>query len=128
MQIRFFGWSASVVACSFLAACNNAVSTTPIATPVVLSVTSLAFTAPGSANAQSFSASQSNYSGNFTASTPAAGSSNSCSSVATITPSSGTSFSVTPLAAGQCAFTISGYGNQTATLTVGVTTATVGGS
>lgn len=128
MQIRFIGWSAFLFACSVLTACGGGVSTTPIGTPVVLSAASLAFTATGSPSTQSFTASESGYSGNFTASTAAAGQSSSCNSVATIAATNATSFSVTPLAAGQCTFTIAGFGLQTATLTVGVTTSTVGGS
>ena len=129
MQIRPFGWSACVAACSVLAACSGAISTTPIiAAPVALSATTLAFTATGSANAKSVSASQPNYNGTFTATTAAAGQSTSCSSIATIASSGGATFSVTPVAAGQCTFTITGFGNQSATLTVGLTTSSVGGS
>jgi hypothetical protein len=89
---------------------------------VVLSSTSLAFTATGAANAQSVSATQANYTGTFTATTTT------CGGIATISPAAGTTFSVTPVAAGSCTFTIAGGGGLSATLTIGVTTTSFGGS
>uniref|UniRef100_E6Q3D4 Uncharacterized protein n=1 Tax=mine drainage metagenome TaxID=410659 RepID=E6Q3D4_9ZZZZ len=105
-------------------------SPTPSPTPgaVVLTPSSLAFTAVGAVNAQSTTASETNYSGAFAASTAAAGQSNSCSGIATISPASGTNFSVTPVAAGHCTFALTGGGTQSATLTIDVTTTNVGGS
>lgn len=87
-----------------------------------LSSSALAFTATGAANAQTVTATQVDYSGAFTAS------GTSCSGIATISPASGTSFTVTPVGAGTCAFTIAGASGASATLSIGVTTTTVGGS
>ncbi len=103
---------------------------TPTPTPgaVVLAPNALAFTAVGATNAQSTTASESNYAGTFTAATAAAGQTNSCSGIATISPAIGTIFSVTPVAAGHCTFTLTGGGTQSATLTIDVTTTNVGGS
>ena len=103
-------------------------SPVPTPGPVVLTPSSLAFTAVGAANVQSTTASETNYSGAFAASTAAAGQSNSCSGIATISPASGTNFSVTPVAAGHCTFALTGGGTQSATLTIDVTTTNVGGS
>lgn len=103
-------------------------SPVPTPGPVVLTPSNLAFTAVGAANAQSTTASETNYTGAFAASTAAAGQSNSCSGIATISPASGTNFSVTPVAAGHCTFTLTGGGTQSATLTIDVTTTNVGGS
>jgi hypothetical protein len=79
-------------------------------------------------NAQTTAASQIGYGGTFTASTAAGGQANSCSGIATISPATGTAFTVTPAAAGHCTFTITGGNAQSATLTVDVTTTSVGGS
>jgi len=110
-------------------------TTSPTATPtsspalgsVVLSATSLAFTAVGASAAQTVSVTQLNYTGNFTPSTAAAGAPNSCSGIATITVPF-TVFVVTPVAAGSCTFTIAGGGAQSALLAISVTTTSVGGS
>lgn len=106
--------------------CAGSVNTTPVATPtpgaVALSTSSLAFTATGAANAASVNATQLNYSGAFTAST------STCGGIATISPASGATFSITPVAAGSCTFTIAGGAGQSATLTIGVTTTAFGGS
>ncbi|HTX55825.1 MAG TPA: hypothetical protein VMD47_01855, partial [Candidatus Acidoferrales bacterium] len=64
---------------------------------------------------------QTNYTGAFTASTT------SCSAIATIANTAST-FTVTPVAAGTCSFTVSGGSDATATLNVVVTTTSVGGS
>jgi len=116
----------AVVFCalSLLAACSSSRGYVPSSTSgvVTLSSSSLAFTATGASDAQSVTVTQVNYSGAFTPSTT------NCTGIATISPASGTSFSVTPVAAGSCTFTIAGGGGQRATLTVGVTTTTVGGS
>jgi hypothetical protein len=97
-------------------------SSGPMPGTVTLSQTSLTFTAAGAANAQSTTASQANYTGTFTASTTT------CSGIATIASTGSAAFSVTPVAAGTCSFTITGGNNMTATLNVVVTTTTVGGS
>ena len=89
---------------------------------MTLSATSLSFTEAGASDAQTVTVTQVNYSGAFTPATTT------CSGIATISPTSGTSFTVTPVAAGSCTFTIAGGGGQSATLSVGVTTTTVGGS
>jgi hypothetical protein len=113
---------------------SPAPSPTPTPTPtataspgaVLLSATTIAFTATGALNAQMVTASQSNYGGIFGASTPSTGS-GSCSGIASASPATGSAFTVTPNAAGQCAFTITGANGQNATLTVVVTTTTFGG-
>ncbi|MBV9408962.1 MAG: hypothetical protein JO164_09060, partial [Candidatus Eremiobacteraeota bacterium] len=71
---------------------------------------------------------QANYGGTFTSSTAASGQPNSCATIATISPATGTTFTVTPVAAGHCTFTIAGGGGNSATLTIDVTTTSVGGS
>jgi hypothetical protein len=96
--------------------------------PVVLTASSISFTGAGTSNAQNVTASQQGYSSNFVASTPNAGQTNSCSGVATISPSSGTSFTVTPVAAGACTFTLTGGSGQSATMKIDVTLTNVGGS
>lgn len=96
----------------------------PVPTPgaVALTPSALNFTATGAAYAQSTTASQSQFGGSFNASTAT------CIGIATVSPSSGTTFTVTPVAAGSCTFTIAGANGTSATLSVGVTTTTVGGS
>jgi hypothetical protein len=106
---------------------SPAASPSPAPGAVLLSVPNLAFTATGAASAQTFAASQANGSGTFTASTAATGS-GSCTGIATIAPTTGSSFTVTPLAAGACTFTIAGDGGQSAALTIDVTSTTLGGS
>ena len=97
--------------------------------PVMLSTPSLSLLGSGAANAQTFTASQSNYGGGFTVTTPAGGQPNSCSAIATVSPSSGAGpFSVTGVAAGACSFTVTGGNGQSAPLTVVVTITTLGGS
>jgi Bacterial Ig-like domain (group 2) len=87
---------------------------------VQLSPSTLNFSASGAQYAQTVSASQ-NDTGTFTVFTTT------CNGIAAISPISGKAFTVTPVAAGSCTFTIMGGAGQTATLTVGVTTTTVGG-
>ena len=84
--------------------------------------------AAGSASAQTFTASQSNYSGSFTSTTPSLGQPNSCSGIVTVAQNSSSQFTVTPVAAGTCVLTIAGGNGQSAPLSVVVTTTTVGGS
>lgn len=107
---------------------------TPTATPtpapgsVTLSINSISFAGTGAANSQTVTASQSNYGGQFAATTPAGGQPNSCSGIATISPTtSSSSFTIAPVGLGHCTFTITGGNGQTTTLTVDVTTTTVGG-
>jgi hypothetical protein len=95
--------------------------------PVVLNPSSLNFLATGANYTQTTTASQTGFSGTFTTSTPPAGQPNSCSGIATIAPQSPPVFAITPVGAGSCYFTFTGGGGQTANLTVGVTTTTVGG-
>jgi len=92
----------------------------------MLSTASLTFTGTGAANAQSVTASQIGGT-SFTASSPASGS-GSCTGIATIFPATGTIFTVTPAGAGSCAFTITGADGQSATVSIGVTVTTLGGS
>jgi hypothetical protein len=95
---------------------------TPAPNAVVLSSTTLSFTGTGATLAQSVSASQSGFSGSFVAS------GTSCAGLATISQTGPTAFSVAPVAAGVCSFTITGSNGQFATLGVTVTVTTVGGS
>jgi hypothetical protein len=97
--------------------------TQPSASPGTLSITpsSLAFTDVGSSYAQTVTLSQPNYSGTFTASTTT------CSGIATIAKNGASGFTVTPVSAGSCTFTITGGDGASATLSIGVTTTGVGG-
>jgi hypothetical protein len=98
----------------------------PTATPtpagVSLSPAALTFLAIGAGSAQTVTVSELKYSGAFTPSTTT------CASIASIAPGPGSSFTVTPLGVGSCSFTISDAGTNAATLSIGVTTTTVGGS
>jgi hypothetical protein len=98
----------------------------PTATPapagVSLSPNALTFLATGAGSAQTVTASEPNYSGAFTAATTT------CASIASIAPGAGSSFTVTPLGVGSCSFTITDAGLHAATLSIGVTATTVGGS
>jgi hypothetical protein len=107
-----------------------AATATPVPTPgaVVLAGQNVSFTAAGSAYAQSVTATQANYIGSFAASTPPAGQTGSCSGIASISQTNAAKFSVTPVAAGHCVFSIAGGGGESAPLTIDVTTTTVGGS
>jgi hypothetical protein len=64
----------------------------------------------------------------FTATTASAGQTHSCSAIATASPSGGATFTVTPVAIGHCTYTIAGANAMSATLTIDVTTTSVGGS
>lgn len=113
---------------------------TPISTPtptqsptlapgaVLLAPASLSFIATGTPKAMPDTAMQAGFSASFTASTTAAGQPSSCSGIATISAPSGSTFTVTPVAAGNCTFTIAGGNGQTAALLVSVTTTTAGGT
>lgn len=91
---------------------------------VQLSVASMSFLGVGSSLAQTIVASEVNYSGAFSAS------STTCTGIASIALQSGstTTFSVTPVGAGTCSFSIADTMNQSKSFTVMVTTTTVGGS
>lgn len=102
-------------------------SPSPSPAPVVLSTSSLAFNGTGTSNAQTVTASQIS-SSSFAATTAGVGQNGSCSGIATISPTSGTTFTVTPVAAGTCTFTIAGAGGQSATVSIVVTTTALGGS
>lgn len=113
--------------CAVVSACGSSAGTfigvaTPAPETVTLAPSTLAFTATGSSNAQTVSASQTNYTGGFTAATTT------CNGIATIASASATSFTVTPVAAGSCTFTITGGSGESGTLTIGVTTTSVGGN
>lgn len=99
-----------------------AANVTPAAGKIVLTPSSLSFTAAGSAYAQKITASEPNYSGAFTQV-------NTCAKKATLTPSSGKgpklAFTVTPVAAGSCTLTIKDAGKNAASAPVGVTTSGV---
>jgi hypothetical protein len=89
---------------------------------VVLSPTALNFLATGGAYAQTFSASETNYSGTLSQN-------NTCNpnsgTIATVSPASGSApatFTVTPQSAGTCMVTISDNNGQSTPLTVTVTT------
>ncbi|MGC2243809.1 MAG: hypothetical protein WBA06_09305 [Candidatus Aquilonibacter sp.] len=114
--------SLGVVACDSGASRGLIPGPTPTPGSVMLSSSSLAFTTIGASDAQTVTVKQSNYSGAFTAS------GTTCAGIATISAATAASFSVTPVAAGSCTFTITGGGGQSAALTIGVTTTTVGGS
>ncbi|MDB5041296.1 MAG: hypothetical protein JWN27_2022 [Candidatus Eremiobacteraeota bacterium] len=140
---------AGVVLCASLAACSNGdvavphvpgasqtpvatatptpiVTATPTATPapagVSLSPPALTFLATGASSAQTVTASVPNYSGAFTAATTT------CGSIASIAPAPGSTFTVTPLGVGSCSFTITDAVAHVATLSISVTSTTVGGS
>jgi hypothetical protein len=93
-----------------------------VPTPVTVDISPLKFPGAGSAYAQTITVTQQGYTGPFTL----AGSS--CYGIvsADTTSSSSGKFTITPVAAGTCSFTVTGRGAQT-TLPVSVTTVTVGG-
>lgn len=99
-------------------------SPAPLPTPGIVNLTpaSLSFGAVGAGFAKSVSAAQAYYSGSFTAGTTT------CAGIATIASAGSASFTVTPVAIGHCTFSITGGGGVTGTLTIDVTTTTVGGS
>jgi hypothetical protein len=98
---------------------------TASATPAALTVapTALAFDATGSANAQTFVATDANYSGPLTET-------DTCANVATVTPTTatgpGATFTVSPVGAGSCAITITDNRNYSAVESIGVTLTTGG--
>ena len=94
---------------------------TPTPAPVVLTQTTLAFVNVGAGFAQSASISEAGYTGSFTIA------SSTCSGIATASIS-GSTITVTPVAAGSCTLSIAGGAGQPATLTIGVTTTSLGGS
>jgi hypothetical protein len=82
----------------------------------------------GASFAQNVVVSQPNFSGTFVFTTPANGTTDSCSAIASAAQTStpGT-FAITPMAAGHCTFTVTGGDGATNTLTIDVTSSTVGG-
>ena len=109
-------------------------SPTPVVTAspgpgtISLAPNPLNFATTGAAAAQTFTASETGFSGTYSATTAAAGTAGSCSGIATISPTSGSgTFTVTPVAAGGCVFTVSD-GTHTAPETINITTTTVGGT
>jgi len=87
-----------------------------------VSTSSLAFTAAGQAN--TFTATEANYTGNFTASNG----SPSCAGIATFSPASAAGpsnqFTVTAVAAGQCQIKVTDSNGQSAAVNIIVTTTT----
>jgi hypothetical protein len=98
---------------------------TATATPAALTVapTALAFDATGSANAQTFVATDANDNGPLTET-------DTCANVATVTPTTatgpGATFTVLPVGAGSCAITITDNRNDSAIESIGVTLTTGG--
>jgi len=105
------------------------VAPTPAPGVVTLSTSSISFLGIGTQRSQQLMVSQTGYSGAFTVMTTPNGQTGSCSGIATVTPQAGIGpFTVTPVGVGQCLFTVAGAGGRTASLTLGVTTTTIGGS
>jgi hypothetical protein len=97
--------------------------------PIKLNPPTLNFGALGSEYAESFSASEQDYTGSFsvlsaqsTCLTPSAG-----SGQASVSPLTGTEFTVTALGVGGCTIVVADANNVTATLSVTITTTVVGG-
>jgi hypothetical protein len=82
----------------------------------------LVFLAVGSGAAQTFTASQVNFAGPFTASN------GTCAGAVTIGPASGTTFTVTPVLPAICTLTVNGSNGQSTTLAVSITQTVGGGS
>ncbi|GAC1388630.1 MAG: hypothetical protein NVSMB31_02930 [Vulcanimicrobiaceae bacterium] len=100
---------------------------TPTPAAIVLSPSSLAFTALGSANAQTVTATETGYTGTFTSSS--ANCVSGSTTIATLAASaSGTQFTVTPVAAGTCSVDINDTSSHHTSLGITVTTTTVGGT
>jgi hypothetical protein len=115
----------AVCAAMVLAVAVSGCSPEPLPTPgaeIKLAPSSLSFTATGAGSAQTVDVHQAHFAGKFAASTT------DCDGVATIATAGPTSFSVTPVAAGSCTFTIEGGDGRRATLSIGVTTTAIGGS
>jgi len=101
-------------------------SPTPLATPTPgplhVAPTNLSFIATGAGYSQTVQASESNYSGPFTLSTPSCSGSN--GTIVTVSPSSTTAgtFTVTPQNAGTCSINVGDARGNLASFTVSVTT------
>ena len=96
---------------------------TPTPAPVVVNVPSLRFLGAGSAFVTTISVTQANYNGMFVLS------GTSCNGIASAdTTSSAQNFTITPVAAGTCSYTLTGGGGAQTSLPVTVTTVTVGGA
>lgn len=92
---------------------------TPVTAPVVVNGPSLQFVAIGPAYAKTITITQANYGGEFVLSGM------SCNGIAAAdTTMSQNNFTVTPLAAGTCSYTVAGAGGSQTTLPVTVTTTT----
>ena len=97
---------------------------TPVPASIVLTPSSLSFTATGSAANQTFTASETGFTGAFTTGACVSGS----TTVATAAPGpNANQFTVTPVAAGTCNLPVSD-GTKTANVSITVTTTTVGGN
>ena len=129
---RPFVYIASAMVATSLLACGggntNAVTASTPVTPAAGSVNlvpvSISFLGTGGGAARTFSVSQTNYSGAFTVSTAAQGQPTSCSGIAIVSPTSAVApgpFTVTPTGYGNCAFTVTGGGNQPVSLEIMVT-------
>ena len=117
------GANGGIYATQIVAAATPTPTPTPTPSPAALVLTpnALTFTATGSAAAQTSTATEAGYGGTFSASTA------NCAGIASISPASGSTFTVTPVAAGTCTFSIKDSILQAATLTITVTTTQVGG-
>ena len=134
MPTRIFGAGAflrAAAACGILAAAGTlaacsggggSAAAPPPPGPVSVTPATLAFLGTGPNQAQSITASESNYSGPFVIGTG-------CANIAAIAqqPDSATAFSVTPSAAGSCTFTVTGASGQSQSVAITVTTTSVGG-
>ena len=92
---------------------------TPAPAPVLVSGPALQFAATGPAYAKTIAVVQANYDGQFSLS------GTSCNGIAVAdTTTSPQNFTITPLAAGSCTYTVTGGGGSQTTLPVAVTTTT----
>jgi hypothetical protein len=82
----------------------------------------LVFLAVGSGAAQTFTASQVNFAGPFTAANGA------CGGAVLISPASGTTFTVTPVLPAICTLTVNGANGQSTTVAISITQTVGGGS
>ena len=95
---------------------------TPTPGPVIVNIPALQFLAVGAAYAKTIAVTQANYSGQFVLS------GDSCSGIAASdATTSQQNFTITPLAAGSCSYTLTGGGGVQTALPVTVTTLTLGG-
>lgn len=97
---------------------------TPVPASIVLTPSSLSFTATGSGANQTFTASETGFTGSFTTGACVSGSTTIATAVA---GPNANQFTVTPVAAGSCSLPVSD-GTKTANVSITVTTTTVGGN